>query len=658
MNRRYAPRAALTLLSFLALFGGASGPSAAEQAQPAPAGASVDIEAGEDAVILDDTLTIEIASSTEARVRRVWRAKVLTKAGIEKIERSGHGTLYYWPCCPIRDLRAAIIAPSGKRTEVKRQQIYDGAAVADFELYADSRYRDVSFPGAVPGAILEFSSEQEFSNLVYLPDEIAFQEQLPVRARALILKAPASFGIRTSVRGSPEYARHEEKGMVVQEWRMRDQPALKQERSMPPESDLVPRVQLFPKELMWDALRIDATSWNSISQWEWALVRDKIQPDPDVAAMAKELTAGLTDPMEMTRRIFEFVQKNINYVAIEIGIGGFEPHHNGAVFKNRYGDCKDKATLTIAMLKAVGLRGYPVTILTRDEGVKDADFPSLRGNHEILAVPVEDGYLFMDPTWKTTAFGDLPWVDQGANVLVVKEDGTGEMVTTPIYPPARNRIRWSVIAAVNDAGTIEGRLLIDRYGQSRSELDAYVGGKKPSEVEDALERYVATISPGAIMTAYEITRPAKPDDPLHIAIGFSSLHAITQAGNVEVLSPHLVRFQDFARIVAYPVRLHPVFFDYLWNEESEIHLALPPGRTLKKIPAGGTVEGGGVTVSTSYETTTQNGRNVLVVKRLVSVSKREVPVAEYPALRKALSSVSEEESRAVTLLPVAPPPAI
>ena len=71
MNRRYAPRAALTLLSFLAPFGGASGSSAAEQAQPAPAGASVDIEAGEDAVILDDTLTIEIASSTEGRVRRV-----------------------------------------------------------------------------------------------------------------------------------------------------------------------------------------------------------------------------------------------------------------------------------------------------------------------------------------------------------------------------------------------------------------------------------------------------------------------------------------------------------------------------------------------------------------------------------------------------------
>jgi transglutaminase-like putative cysteine protease len=645
------------LLFLLTLHAGAPGPAATEVTGSAPAGAPGNIETGEDVVILEDTLTIEIASSTEARVRRIWRAKILTEAGIETIEKSGHGALFYRSCCPIRDLRAAIIAPSGKRTDVKKQQIYDGAAVADFELYADSRYRAVTFTGAVPGSILEFSSDQEFTNLFYLPSEVAFQEQVPVRARALILKAPASFAVRTAVRGSPLFSSHEEKGVVIREWRMRDLPALKRERSMPPESDLVPRVQLFPKEVVWETLRIDATSWNSIAQWEWALTRDKVVPDPDVAARARELTAGLTDPMEMTRRIYEFVQKNINYVAIEIGIGGYEPHQNGTVFRNRYGDCKDKATLTIAMLGAVGLRGYPVTILTRDEGVKDADFPSPRGNHEILAVPLEEGYLFMDPTSNTTAFGDLPWVDQGANVLVVKEDGTGEMVTTPIFPPERNRIRWSVIAAVNSAGAIEGTLLIDRYGQSRAELDAYVGGKKPSEIEHALERYIATVSPGASMLAHEITPPAKPDDPLHITIRFSSPHAITRAGSVEVLSPHLVRFQDFARIVAYPVRLHPVFFDYLWNEESEIRLALPPGRTLKKVPGGGAVEGGGVTVSTSYETTTENGRTVLVVKRIVSVNKREVPVAEYPALRKALSSVSEEESRAVTLLPAAPPPA-
>lgn len=655
MVRRFAARATLALLTLCVSLEGAARPAAA--GGPATTGAAVDIEAGEDAVILEDTLTIAITSVNEARVRRSWRIKILTEAGVEKIAKSGHGAVFYHGCCPIRELRAAVIAPSGKRAEVKKQQIYDGAAVADFELYADSRYRSVNFTGVVPGSILEFSSDQEFANLFYLPDEIAFQEVIPVRSRALILTAPASFGVRTRVRGSPEYSRGEEKGMVTQEWRMRDLPALKPERSMPPERDLVPRVQLFPEEVVWGDLRIDATSWNSIAQWEWALARDKVEPAFEVAAMAKEITVGLTDPLEMTRRIFEFVQKNINYVAIEIGIGGFEPHHNGAVLRNRYGDCKDKATLTIAMLRAVDLHGFPVTILTRDEGVKDADFPSPEGNHEILAVPSGGGYLFMDPTSESTAFGDLPWMDQGANVLVVKEDGTGDMVTTPIFPPERNRTRWSVIAAVDAAGDIKGTFLIDAYGQSRSEFDSFVAGQKPSETEHAIERYVATISPGAVMEAHEITRPSKPEDPLHITIRFSSPHAIVTAGSAEILSPHLFRFQNFARVVAYATRRHPVFFNYLSTEESEVRLALPPGRALKKIPAGSTVQGGGVIVSTSYEMAEQNGRNVLVVKRAVRVNEREVTVQDYPALRKALTSLGEEESRAVTLQPIAPRPA-
>lgn len=618
---------------------------------PVTVTAPTDIEAGEDAVILDDTLTIDITSSTEARVTRSWRIKILTEAGLDKIERLEQSVIYYWPCCPVRNLRGAVIAPSGKRTAVRKQDVYDGAAVAEYELYSDSRYRDVDFPGVVPGSVLEFGSEQEFTNLFYLPDVWTFQEVIPIRARTLVLRTPPPLEVRTRVHGSPESSRREEKGVVIQEWRARDVPALKRERTMPPLLDLVPRVELFPREVLWDAHRIDGASWNGIAQWEWALVRDKIEPDPEVAAKAKELTAGLTDPMEMTRRIYEFVQKDISYVAIEIGIGGWEPHHNGAVFRNRYGDCKDKATLAIAMLKAVGLRGYPVPILMRDRGIKDADFPSPRANHQILAVPSKDGYLFLDPTSERTAFGDLPSEDQGANVLVVKEDGTGEIVTTPVYPPERNRTRTSVTAAVSAAGDITGTLWIEAYGQSRRGFDEFVAANKPSETAHALERYVATLSPGAVMEAHEVALPARPEDPLRITIRFSTPHAITRAGSVEVLSPHLVRFTDFARVIAYPARRHPVFFDYLRNEEAEVRLALPPGRTVRKVPADTAVEGAGVTVATSYALTTENGRHYLGVKRSVKVGRREVPVDEYPALRKALSAVAEEEARAVTLQP-------
>ena len=55
-----------------------------------------------------------------------------------------------------------------------------------------------------------------------------------------------------------------------------------------------------------------------------------------------------------------YMQRNIRYVAIEVGIGGFQPHPAADVFAHQYGDCKDKATLLSTMLKQIGIDSYYV----------------------------------------------------------------------------------------------------------------------------------------------------------------------------------------------------------------------------------------------------------------------------------------------------------
>ena len=56
-----------------------------------------------------------------------------------------------------------------------------------------------------------------------------------------------------------------------------------------------------------------------------------------------------------------FAQRDIRYVAIEIGIGAYQPHAARDVLLNRYGDCKDKVTLLAAMLQEVGIESYYYT---------------------------------------------------------------------------------------------------------------------------------------------------------------------------------------------------------------------------------------------------------------------------------------------------------
>jgi transglutaminase-like putative cysteine protease len=607
---------------------------------------AADIEQGEDAVLLEERLEVEILSDTLARVRYFNRTKVLTGKGVEEHDVA---SIYYNPSISIREFRAAVVSPQGKRTEVKKQQFFDRAAFESFELYADSKNRSVSFPGLVPGSTLEYEYEQEVRNLFYVPKEFAFQGDIPARTQVFSVRAPVSFPMRFAVQGTPEYARDEKDGMVFHRWQMLDVPAIKSEYGMPPQKDVVPHVQIYLRSFLYGSDRVDATDWNGIARWTRNLSREKEVPGSEVAAKARELTAGLTEPMAKAQRIYEFVQKSIKYVAIEIGVGGLQPHDNASVFRNRYGDCKDKATLVIAMLQAVGVRAYPVLILTRDEGVTDRDYPSSDFNHMIAALPTDEGYLFMDPTWENAPFGELPWTDQGANALVVKEDGSGELVQTPLTPPESNRIEWLVTAAIGAEGDLEGSYTIQAWGQDKIDFAGFVADTKPTEREEALTRFMARICPGAVLLAQDFIPANGPKDSLKLTVRFKVPRFLVRAGSVDVLSLHLVRFPSVARLAASSGRRNPIFFQNLWRESSEVRLLLPAGRHIKKLPAGGNLEGPGIAATTSYEQKTDRDRDLLVVKRSITFSKREISASDYPRLKQTLTTVMEEESRAVTL---------
>ncbi len=612
-----------------------------------------DIEAGEDAVLLEESIEIDIASETEARVRHFNRTRILTQRGADEY---GQATISLNPWITVREVRASVTTPQGKVVTVKKQNVWEGSYFASFELFADRKHRTIDFPGVTPGAILEYEHETLVRNLYYLPLTFQLRDEIPVRSRTITLRLPSSMAMRHSVRGaSPEYTREEQDGRVMHRWRIRDVAAYKDEPDMPPPSDVVPALSVFLKEMLWDTHRIDASTWDGIARWYWDLARDRMLPDEAVEQAAREISRGVTEPDEKIRRIYEFAQGKIEYVAIALGIGGLQPHASGHVLAHRYGDCKDKATLMIAMLRSIGLTGHPVLILTRDQGQVDRDYPSDDFNHVIVAVPRPDGYLFMDPTSTTTPFGDLPWTDQGANVLVVKEDGRGDLVQTPLFPPDRNRRHRMVVGSIDPQGNLIGTYIIDAWGQRRSVLAGFLESK-PGERADDLAAMMGWLSPGAVMIAHDVTVPVSPTDPLRITIRFEVPRFVTRVGGIELVAPYLIRFPGLTEIGAYSGRRYPVFFDYLFTETSEVRLRLPAGKTLKKIPVDRKATGAGLAVQTRHEIVQDGSYQTLVIHRTATVTRREIPVAEYPALREFLSGLTQEEAKAVAL-DAAPPKA-
>ena len=89
---------------------------------------------------------------------------------------------------------------------------------------------------------------------------------------------------------------------------------------------------------------------------------DECEPSPEIKQQVSALTASKTTHLQKMQASGGFVQQDIRYVGIELGIGGLQPHPAPDVFTHRYGDCKDKATLMRSMLHEIGVDSCYVVI--------------------------------------------------------------------------------------------------------------------------------------------------------------------------------------------------------------------------------------------------------------------------------------------------------
>jgi transglutaminase-like putative cysteine protease len=173
---------------------------------------------------------------------------------------------------------------------------------------------------------------------------------------------------------------------------------------------------------------------------------DPTARDPAVLALARSLTQNDADPRAKARTLYDWVRRNIRYVAMFIGQSPAVPHRVTDVLANRYGDCKDHVALFGALLDAVGIRNQPALI-----GLGSVySLPTVPGygsgaiNHVITYMPELNVYA--DSTASSVEFGFLPLADMDRPTLLT-DDGT--MSRTPPSQPLSREARLEIDVAPN-----------------------------------------------------------------------------------------------------------------------------------------------------------------------------------------------------------------
>src|ERR1022692_564768 len=395
-----------------------------------------------DAVLLYSETNVTVLSADRIRKHVREAYKILRPEGRER----GTVGVDFSPNKKITSLHGWCIPTQGKDYEVKEKDAIDVAAPAEGGyLIEDTKYRVLRIPAPDPGNIVGYEYEVE-EQPFFLQDIWDFQGTDPVRESHYSLQLPPAWVFKASWLSHEEVKPAEGSGNILQ-WAVGEVKGIRREPDMPPLNGVAGQmiVSFFPSG--GTSLKNEFVSWEGMGTWYGNLVSSRMDASDPIKQKVNAIIAGKTTTLAKMQAIAGFLQHDIRYVAISLGIGGFQPHAAPDVFSHRYGDCKDKATLMRTMLREIGVDSYHVVInaergsVTRDTPVHNAF------NHVILAIKLPDDakdpsliaviqhpklgrILFFDPTNEITPFGQIGGYLQANYGLLVVPDGS-ELVQLP-----------------------------------------------------------------------------------------------------------------------------------------------------------------------------------------------------------------------------------
>jgi hypothetical protein len=361
----------------------------------------------------------------------------------------------------VKILFANTIRPDGTVVPLEEKDIGDSTPYSAYELYTDIKEKKFTMPAIEPNCIVEYAYEVRHTKPVLsydLYNRFFVQTDIPINEDVLEIILPKSRELhiayfKTDIKPKVEEA----DGKIKYTFKNLNEAEIIPEPKMPDKYDK----EVFPQFYCWTL-----SNWNTISKWYSGLTKEQMQSDAELESFTKALIANKTSNEDKIRAIFYFVAQKVRYVAVELGPHTHKPHLAYEVFKKRYGDCKDKTTLLLTMLKIAGIEGIPGLVPKVPEAL-DESAPTISVfNHVIAVVPKKDDtYYWLDATNEVAAFDSVPF-DIPNTVLLINIDGSYKFVKTPEMDDDKDYIDHNRINRVNDNGDANIEFTESYYGKS------------------------------------------------------------------------------------------------------------------------------------------------------------------------------------------------
>jgi tetratricopeptide (TPR) repeat protein len=416
-------------------------------------------------------------------------------------------------------LQARVLQPNGTFVELDQKTITDAPIKADDdETFSSEHVRRAPLPGLAIGSIVEevhtIDEKIPYSagGSVY---RRAFRDNMPLGRERLIVELPVSapykdiihnlpgLAINRSVADGRRHIVYEATGLAA-----RHNSDINLESNAPD----IPMVEFGT-----------GSSWAEVASAYEALSDPQIVSADALPVLPDALP---TERMAKIRAIVQRLHKEVRYTGVEFGAAKLTPQRPSEVIQRHYGDCKDKATLLVAMLRAAGIPAN-LALLSTGPGLDvDAELPGMNHfNHAIVYVPAsgEAGKpgsaapLWIDATAEFFEVGTLPYQDQGRLALVIAP-GTKALTKIPDPRPEDSVLvetRTFTLSEMGAAHVVEGS---ETHGYIDANYRSNYGGPDTPKMHEELENYVQNAYLAKTLTNVSHGAGADFDHPFQLSL--------------------------------------------------------------------------------------------------------------------------------------------
>jgi transglutaminase-like putative cysteine protease len=518
--------------------------------------------------------------------------------------------------------------------------------------YDDVEIVQAYYTGLTKNSVTETKYSIENTDISLLPPAY-FAEGIPVLHSVYEVTVPnyvkMNFVLKNTDGINLEQKKEEKEGKIIYTFTANNLRAIKRYQMVPSSTYYMPHIIPYITSYRLTGAKQDSVilrDINALGKHHFAYVKDmNIRPDTPLVRIVKELTENDKTDREKAKHIYNWVQQNIHYIGFEKGMQGLVPRPADTVFKRMYGDCKDMASLCMAMCRQAGLKAYFATIGTTDIPYSLDEIPTQSCfNHMICAVKLGDDWVFLDGTDNTEPFGENREDIQGKEAFIYMDATHHQIVKIPVVAANKNVTADSTVIHLNN-NNVEGTLVHRTTGYPAWHINRVMKYLKEKDRDDWIREELMRGSDKYRMAKYNIDAKETGSKDASITADFTIEDYAHKVGKEYIVNMNLdrqysgQRMNDSERKVGY-------YYPYKEKTKEVVVLDIPEGYKVTHLPPAAH---GGIEGVWSYNISYKADKNKIVLTKEYEQQALSLSPGQFANNNKIIDELNHEYKESVVL---------